>query len=153
MKRNENIQALSRDHHFGLLFCWKIQKGLANTIEIERINRYVNYFWQRHLQQHFIEEETILFHQLHDRYCDDAIREHKAIALLIDKINDKEKLNPNAYADLATLVNRHIRFEERILFPHLEKILSTSQLDRIGLALAAVHQNVTADEYWDEFWN
>jgi hemerythrin-like domain-containing protein len=153
MKRNENIQALSRDHHFGLLFCWKIQKGLTSNVEIERINRYVNYFWETNLHQHFLEEETILFHQLHDRFCDDAIREHKAIALQINKINNKEKLNPKAYADLAMLVNRHIRFEERILFPHLENTLSANQLRIIGLELAELHQKEAVDDYEDEFWS
>lgn len=153
MKRNENIQPLSRDHHFGLLFCWKIRQGLTKGIELIRINHYVNYFWKSNLQQHFLEEETVLFHQLKNSYCDDAIREHKAITLLVDKINGVAKLDPKAYADLAALVNQHIRFEERVLFPHLEKTLSASQLDRIGLALAELHQNEVADEYADEFWS
>ena len=153
MKRNENIQPLSRDHHFGLLFCWKIRKGLANAIEIERINGYVNYFWLSNLHQHFLEEETILFHQLNDKLCNDGIREHRAIALLIDKINGTEKQNPRAYEELATLITQHIRFEERVLFPHLEKTLSADQLDNIGLALAGLHQKEVVDEYADEFWS
>ncbi|MES2418535.1 MAG: hemerythrin domain-containing protein [Bacteroidota bacterium] len=153
MKRNENIQPLSRDHHFGLLFCWKIRKGLANQTELERINKYVNYFWQSNLQQHFLEEETILFNKLNDKLCDDGRKEHLEIALQIAKVNNQKNQEPQAYADLADLVDQHIRFEERILFPHLEKVFSDNQLKIIGLELQKLHQETIADDYPDSFWD
>jgi hypothetical protein len=36
-------------------------------------------------------------------------------------------------------------------FPHLEKILDTSALEKIGKALDAFHET-EADTYYDEFW-
>ncbi len=61
IKRNENMVPLSRDHHFGLLFCWKIRQGLKAKIDLERIRKYILHFWKSHLEQHFKEEETLLF--------------------------------------------------------------------------------------------
>ena len=79
IKRNENLITLSKDHHFGLLFCWKIRQGLKAEIELDRIRKYINYFWEFHLKQHFIEEETILFNQVKDRLCEDGFNQHKEI--------------------------------------------------------------------------
>lgn len=35
MKRNENLVPLSRDHHFGLLCCWKIRQGIKKEVSQE----------------------------------------------------------------------------------------------------------------------
>ena len=61
IRRNKHILELSRDHHFTLLFCWKIRQGLKMQIAPERLKNYVNYFWGEHMQPHFREEEEILF--------------------------------------------------------------------------------------------
>lgn len=152
MKRHKNIQPLSRDHHFGLLFCWKIRKGLTNQTEIERINHYINYFWNFHLHQHFIAEETILFNTIKDKLCDDGFSQHAEIASQLHKINSFQKTDSKAYRDLADLIDAHIRFEERILFPHLEKMLSPNQMTIIGLELEQWHNEPLEEEYKDEFW-
>ncbi len=44
MKRSEYIVPLSKDHHFGLLCSWKIQKGLDKNIALNRITAYVDFF-------------------------------------------------------------------------------------------------------------
>lgn len=152
MKRNKNIQPLSRDHHFGLLFCWKLRRGLTKQIELERMSRYVEYFWKASLHQHFIEEETILFSTVKDKLCDDAHQQHIAISLLVQKINGNEKTNPQVYKDLADMVDQHIRFEERTLFPHLESILSPKQMLFIGLELEKLHRETFEETFEDQFW-
>jgi hypothetical protein len=45
----------------------------------------------------------------------------------------------------------NIRFEERTWFPHLEEILDTQTLEKIGKALDLIHET-EADTYHDEFW-
>ena len=35
LKRNPNLVPLSREHHYGLLFCWKLKQGLANGTDPE----------------------------------------------------------------------------------------------------------------------
>ena len=61
IKRNEALVQLSRDHHYGLLLCWKIREGIKRRIEPQRIKNYVDWFWLHHLEQHFEIEEKYLF--------------------------------------------------------------------------------------------
>lgn len=37
IKRTKALQPLSRDHHHGLLLCWKIRQGIKLNVEPERI--------------------------------------------------------------------------------------------------------------------
>ncbi len=53
---------------------------------------------------------------------------------------------------LALLVDEHIRFEERILFPFLESELPAEKLADIGTQLKEMHLAPKADNYRDEFW-
>jgi hemerythrin-like domain-containing protein len=152
MKRNENIVALSRDHHYGLLFCWKIRQGLKKQVPASRIQPYVRYFWTQHLQQHFGEEESLLFSAAQDELCRQAEAEHREIRELILTISHMEALTPDNLHLLADLVDKHIRFEERVLFPHLEKILPEEMLASIGQRLTELHQTELKDQYPDEFW-
>ncbi|KIC95484.1 hemerythrin domain-containing protein [Flavihumibacter solisilvae] len=151
MKRNENIVPLSRDHHDGLLFCWKIRQGIKYGVSIERIQAYVKYFWDNHLEQHFEEEETLLFAGLQDKLVNQAVAEHGKLKRLIDVV-----VSPAAHpAQLITLANTlddHIRFEERVLFPHLEKVLSGDRLADLGKQLQQIHHTNEKENYTDEFW-
>jgi hemerythrin-like domain-containing protein len=153
MKRDINIVPLSRDHHYGLLFCWKIRRGLAKHTDLERIARYVTYFWHRHLEHHFREEEDLLFRGRTDGLCLGALEQHRQIAALVQAIAGYGVWSEVNYVKLANLVDEHIRFEERHVFPYLEQALSKEQLSAIGEQLS--HDPVRpSDEYYeDEFWS
>lgn len=150
MKRSEQIKPLSRDHHFGLLFCWKIKQGLQYNIALSRIQNYVQYYWQNHLRQHFEEEENILFNQL-PNICQTAIKEHLLIESDIQKIN-AGNFTAEDYERFAELVSNHIRYEERTLFPLIESSLEPLLLDKIGKQLNDLHSSPTVDNFEDEFW-
>lgn len=153
--RNEFIKSLSREHHFSLLFCWKIGQGLKNNIQPERICEYVKYFWQQNLQQHFLQEEKILFAPIKDRQVKRAINEHKQIRRHVEGLannlgkDDMQK----SLARIADMVNDHVRYEERELFPHLERKLSKEQLENIGKQTQKQSPSPLVDQYEDEFWN
>ncbi|HEX7691378.1 MAG TPA: hemerythrin domain-containing protein [Sediminibacterium sp.] len=151
MKRNEYIIPLSRDHHFGLLFCWKIRRGLALKAGLDRICAYVAYFWESHLKKHFEEEETFLFLP-DDPDCRKAISEHQQIAALVKQLTDPGATDSNLLTELSNLLEAHIRYEERELFPHLEAILTPAQLADAGAQLATSHTANNQDVYADEFW-
>ncbi len=151
MKRNEHIILLSRDHHFGLLFCWKIRQGLKWNVDPERIKRYVSYFWDHHLRQHFHEEETVLFILKDDPWCRRAQEEHRTIEQLVKDIAQPDT-NTTLLQSLTDMVDRHIRYEERELFPYLEQTLTEDQLNLIGKELQRLHSENAADNYEDEFW-
>ena len=152
IKRNENILPLSRDHHSGLLFCWKIREGLNLDIPLQRIRPYVAYYWNEHLQEHFREEETLLFSAVNDPLCDDAIQQHVVIRGQFQKILENDEAKAIDYNLLQTLVNDHIRFEERELFPFLETAMTEAQLAEAGAELHSQHHIPFKDEYADEFW-
>ena len=149
MKRNKNIVSLSQDHHFGLLCVWKVKKGIKNNISYERIRKYVNFYWHTLLYEHFKAEEEILFPLGKHEYIDQALREHIEIKELIEAINQVEEVMLlELFADLIT---KHIRFEERILFPYLEETLDENTLNEVGKKLDAIHHDAE-EEYEDEFW-
>ena len=66
IKRSPHIAALSRDHHHALLLGWKIRQGIKLNREVSRICAYVVHFYKKYVEQHFMAEETLLFHQLPD---------------------------------------------------------------------------------------
>jgi hemerythrin-like domain-containing protein len=150
IKRNENIVKLSRDHHASLLFCWKIRQGVKHHIDLDRMINYVRYFWTQHFAPHFGEEEAFLFAPLKDDKVQRALDDHKQIKASIETmdrlgIQDRE----GKLLQLADMVDEHVRYEERILFPHLELSLSDEQLTQIGTQIS---DEPLLDTYQDAFW-
>ncbi len=150
IKRNENIVKLSKDHHASLMFCWKLRQGIKHHVDEKRMIVYVKYFWDQHFSEHFREEEDILFAPLQDDLVNKAIADHRQVQTLIKTLSE-----PGAgdfYATLARLadvVDEHVRYEERVLFPHLEKELSQSKLEEIGKQLPG---DPIKDNFEDAFW-
>lgn len=150
LKRAEAIVPLSRDHHHGLLFAWKIKQGARYGAAPERMAPYVAYFWEAHLAPHFREEEEILFRPaVENNLVQQALEEHIAIRKLAAAGAAATEIAP--LQEIADAVTAHIRFEERTLFPFLEKTYSAETLREIGLALDAVHHS-TDDTWEDAFW-
>lgn len=152
IKRGKELKALSREHHFGLLFCWKIREGIKLNVAVPRLRAYVNYFWENHLKNHFLNEEVLLFDRLDEAVCRQAETDHLAITSQIEKINAAQDDDVNALNVLADILSKHIRFEERIAFPLLEEKLSGPTLQGISLFLEKDHSGDFKDEYKDEFW-
>lgn len=151
IKRSEHLVRLSREHHSGLLFCWKIRQGLKKNANTERIRKYVEYFWQHDLADHFREEEDILFApKKDDDKVKKALQEHVEIKALIDSVTKNNAPEPGLLTSLADAVDNHIRYEERELFPYLETAFTPEQLIRIGEQLNAAPSS--DDNYTDEFW-
>lgn len=154
IKRSENIMKLSREHHFSLLFCWKIREGIKKKVAPWRIVQYVRYFWDENLQHHFKEEEEILFAPLpDDEMVIKAFEEHVAIKQGVEALyTSPEQELWEELAKFVDLLDKHVRYEERQLFPHLETVLTGPQLDIIGRQLNAAHASPLKDDYEDEFW-
>jgi hemerythrin-like domain-containing protein len=153
IKRSKHLLLISREHHFGLLFCWKIRQGIKLKIDPTRITRYVQYFWQNQLHAHFKEEEMLIFLDKADTLIQKAQEEHVHIENQIQKI--LQAANPVTHQQLngvADAIDNHIRFEERTLFPHLEKIFTEAQLENIGAQLEEPGNAQAKDNYPDEFW-
>ena len=151
IKRHQALVSFSKEHHFGLLLIWKIRQGLANAVSAERISRYVLFFFNEDLKIHFREEEELLFSKLpaSDTLRIQAEEEHKEIYRLIAVItqtaNDEKLLR-----QFADTLDKHIRFEERTLFNHLQTHVTPEELEEISKRFS---NSVDLDSKWDDvFW-
>lgn len=150
LKRSKELAPLSREHHDGLLFTWKLKQGLKNGTPVETMCNYINWFWVNHLLSHFDDEEKILLKHLpsDNDLVNQLLKEHQQIRGIINLLNKE----PGAAVieQLADLLNKHIRFEERHLFEFAERTLSEKQLQDIFNHLPAVVSCTTEWKY--EFW-
>lgn len=146
IKRIEELQPLSREHHYGLLVCWKIRQGIKKEIALERIKKYTNWFWDKHLQYHFEIEEKYIFPIIGNEHnlVVQAVKEHQQLKKFF---KDQTDLS-NSLSQLEQNLQKHIRFEERVLFNEIQKVATKEELELI----ASVHTSNIENEYQDEFW-
>ena len=130
IKRHESIQPLSRDHHHGLLLCWKIKTGFAKGVSTDRMKVYVDWFYEKHIKKHFeIEEEF----------------QHKTLMKLFTDNSDVT----GSLKNIQTELEKHIRFEERVLFNEIQKVASEKQLKIIKEHHS---DDKFVDNLSDQFW-
>jgi hemerythrin-like domain-containing protein len=149
IKRSEQLSPLSREHHTGLQFCWKLRQGIAIGADIPTMFRFVRWSWENHFSPHFEQEERLLLPSLAESSHGEQLRrEHHGIRHHI--LSLREDSPAESFSQLADLIDNHIRFEERQLFGLIENMLSTEELDRIAEQLNADPACTTS---WEpEFW-
>ncbi|PKP14757.1 MAG: cation-binding protein [Bacteroidetes bacterium HGW-Bacteroidetes-23] len=147
IKRSESLKPLSRDHHHGLLLCWKIRFGIKNNIQENRIKKYADWFYEYHLIPHFDLEEQHIFPILdaENELTRKAISEHRRLRRLFESDAEIQKNLSLIEEEL----ERHIRFEERILFNEIQRTATAQQLETIAL----IHKEDSfVDNLIDPFW-
>jgi hypothetical protein len=126
IERHSCLQPLSREHHHVLLLVWKIRRGVSKGIHVTRIERYVNWFFHSYIADHLELEENYVYpilgegHELIRR----GMHEHEALRSLFNRPQKDEQV----ILALATLLENHIRFEERILFNVVQEAATAMQL-------------------------
>lgn len=113
MKRSLALEPFSRDHNVGLTLARHLSKSQEGAVE-EFLTA-----WQGDLQDHFDEEERILG-QLAGKLQGQMISEHDEIRALVAGL-------PGTALLLGEAMERHIRWEERTLFPYIEENLTGEQ--------------------------
>ncbi|MCB0536105.1 MAG: hemerythrin domain-containing protein [Bacteroidetes bacterium] len=148
IKRNEALKSLSRDHHHGLLLCWKIRQGFKLNIEPERIKKYLDWFWISYLKPHFEVEEQYVFPVLGSKneLVKQALAEHRRLKWLFENEDDLSKILSLIEEEL----EKHIRFEERVLFNVIQSEASSEQLLQIEIDCAdkSFYENLS-DPFWE----
>jgi iron-sulfur cluster repair protein YtfE (RIC family) len=149
IKRSEALKALSKDHHFNLLFIWKIRQGLKLKVELLRIKNFIAHFLNEQILQHFSKEENYLFCLLPG---DEPLRlhaesEHSAIKKIGAAISE-QNISENKIEEFTNLLESHIRFEERTFFPYIEKNISYEKLAKAAIHFAAEHSDDWSDAFW-----
>lgn len=146
LKRHKALQPLSREHHHGLLLSWKIRAGFSKNIEPERIKIYADWFFKTHLTLHFEMEEQHIFSILepNNELVKKALADHKLLRRLFTDENIEMALSK-----IEEVLDAHIRFEERVLFPEIQKTVTELQL----VDIEKIHQEIDfVDKLDDEFW-
>ncbi len=154
IKRSNELVPLSRDHHSGLLLCWKIKTGIQKSIDADRIANYVVFYYRSHLEEHFRQEEEYIFPLpgKEDPLIQKAVSEHRELTGLITQLVSEK---PKGYENLEKLMNlleTHIRYEERELFPYIEQKADNSRFKNAGEIIAELHNNIKEPAWDDEFW-
>lgn len=146
-KRHKALQPLSREHHHGLLLSWKIRTGFNKNISPERIKSYADWFFKNHLIPHFEMEENHIFPILdaNNELVKRALAEHRRLNRLFTENEDDVK----ALMKIEEELEQHIRFEERVLFPEIQKVATEEQM----IQIEKIHQPESfIDKLDDEFW-
>lgn len=132
IKRALALKPLSIEHHHALLLCWKIKTGFAKGVAVSRIKIYADWFYNNHLIPHFKLEENFIFPILgsENTLIQQAIAEHHNLIGLFTTSDEIEE----ALKAIEIALEKHVRFEERILFNEIQKVATIEQLELIEKA-------------------
>jgi len=148
LKRTEALKSLSREHHHGLLLCWKIRQGIKQNVEPDRIKKYLDWFWISYLKPHFEIEEQYVFPILgkENKLVKQALAEHRKLKRLFVNESDIQK----SISLIEEELEKHIRFEERVLFKEIQVVASSEQLLQIELDSSdkIFYENLS-DPFWE----
>lgn len=152
IKRHPSIIEYSKDHHYGLLLVWKIRQGLKKNIEPHRIIGYIDIFTEKVLLPHFEEEEEFMLPLLpiSDAFRKQVENEHLQLRQLLEKIKNGDNIQ-STLKEFSDLLEAHIRFEERLFFPHLEKEVDLDQTQLLSNKKVSEANNIDL-EWTDNFW-
>ena len=137
MKRVEQLQGLSREHHGSLVMVKKISEVAehGNKEELLEAIKTVQHYYDNELEVHFQHEERTIFAPIFQHYKDNIgiasvlLKEHGAIRMLVPRIT----LDTAAadLAEFALVLKNHTRMEERELFPLVEELFNDEQLEAV----------------------
>ena len=147
IKRHEALKELSKDHHHGLMLSWKIRAGFKNNVEPKRIMDYVNWFWKDYLEEHFEIEEEVVFPVLGDDHelVKKALSEHRKIRRILKEDGNLVK----RLIAIEEKLEKHIRFEERVLFNEIQNVANVDELKAIqDKHSSQIFKENSSDLFW-----
>ena len=147
--RDENLYVFSHEHHHGLIFAVRLRK--AHQADAETLICYIKDFWENSLDSHFKNEEELFLDFISDKDLRQRfLSEHSQIRNLYSNFVDSDGDIVEKAKRFGILINDHIRFEERILFPWLQENLTQAELESIGSSLDDT--DVCSHTYSPRFW-
>lgn len=140
LKRHETLKPLSRHHMIALHLALKLSRAGTDKsrLTVEEIKQELQEFWNPNGQEHFREEEEILLtafaqHASIDRdEIKEMLLEHVEIRALIATILKMDEIDVTVMHQLGTLLEMHVRKEERVIFPMIEKALPEDVLEELA---------------------
>ena len=144
--RHPSLQPLSHDHHHGLALALRCRKQALGQIKpmgaagLRERAAEVLAFYDSNLIAHFRAEEEVLFPKLCSvapqsaPMIGDLLADHEQIRAAIAQLKIGAGLAKVIF-DLGDLLERHIRREERELFPLFEQHAKASEAEWVGVEL------------------
>jgi len=148
MKRHLALINFSREHHNALILAQILKKDGPNFKDLpaddEGKRTYTLLFYKTELVKHFRDEEEILFtfvsrqSALLTEETAMLIDEHKKLKNLMHQLSSTGNL-VNVLDKIGMLLEKHIRFEERVYFQKVQEIFSEKELDELSGLLSLPH--------------
>lgn len=144
--RHPSLIPLSHDHHHGLALALRCRKQALGQIKpmgaagLRERAAEVLAFYDSNLIAHFRAEEEVLFPKLRSMapqsapVIADLLRDHEQIRQAMSQLKAGAGLAKIIF-DLGDLLERHIRREERELFPLFEQHVRESEAELFGAEL------------------
>jgi hypothetical protein len=135
MKRHAALQPLSRDHHVALVVAQRLRRATEADADAAR-DGFLSY-WREHGAQHFRVEEDVLlpaFAIYGDPEDDSVVQmllDHvriRATALLLER---EPSPQVDALHELGAALGRHVRLEERTVFPLIEEAMPEDAIEAL----------------------
>ena len=147
--RHTSLIPLSQDHHHGLalaLRCRKQALGQVKPVGAEGLRERAKEFlafYTKNLVPHFRAEEEVLFPLLRstvpgsEEMIDELLENHAQIHRAIPQLQEGKGLAKLIF-DLGDLLERHIRKEERELFPLFEQSVEDREAETAGTEIQRI---------------
>lgn len=133
MRRDVRLRALSSDHHRALQLATTIERVARRDALDQVLLGTIRDAYQRELLPHFRLEEEVLLPALAAtdaaHLADRTRAEHRELGQLLATAGGGEL---GALARFGALLEAHVRFEERELFPSCEARLPSQVLDELA---------------------
>lgn len=155
--RHASLIPLSHDHHHALALALRCRKQALGQIKpmgvagLKERAAEVRAFFQTRLVDHFRAEEEALFPTIRSLVAasapliDQLSQEHEQIGARVAQLESETHLGKLLF-DLGDLLERHIRSEERELFPLFERHIGANDADLTGAEIKKIlHRDRSGD--------
>jgi len=151
LRRHESLIPLSREHHYGLMLCMRLHRGLQLFNQDEKWVRekaaQAAQFFETDMAAHFKAEEKTLFPAMRSltgtsALLDELVSEHRKLEAIAARLDGAEIANlVDVLGEFADLLESHIRKEERELFPLYETQMSLEMAADVGQEINGIIGN------------
>ena len=154
--RHPSLVLLSHDHHHGLALALRCRKQALGQLKPmgaeglrERAKEFLD-FYRANLVAHFRAEEELLFPLIRsaapgcETMIDELVMNHEQIRLAVPHLEKGTGLAKLIF-DLGDLLERHIRKEERELFPLFEAHVESAKAEMLGQGMKNILKPAAAD--------
>jgi len=142
-RRHESLIPLSHEHHDALLLAWRLRTGDLSKREPELRAKHVSAFFDYRLINHLKLEEELLFPAIgpvlgvEASLIDLLLGDHGELRAKVATIKTGGHDQVNGFC---SLLERHIRTEERQLFVLAQNRMKPAEMAELGLQIKAQHR-------------